>query len=67
MHRQKFNIRKPRSSPETMLNRRSLGLYCRKCQQPVKRRHAIHAGRYRSRCPVCGEILEASDSSNLGC
>lgn len=60
MHRQKFSSRKPRSSQESLLNRRASGLYCRKCQKPVKRRYAIHAGSNRSRCPVCGEILESS-------
>jgi hypothetical protein len=58
MHRQKFNVRKPRTSQESLLNRRAAGLYCRKCQQPVKRRHAVHAGSNRSRCPACGELLE---------
>jgi hypothetical protein len=56
MHRQKFNIHKPSPSPESLADRSSC-LYCPKCQRPVKRRQAIHAGRRRSRCPVCGETL----------
>jgi hypothetical protein len=58
MHRQKYDSRKPQTSQESLLNRRAGGLYCRKCRQPVKRRHALHAGSKRSRCPVCGELLE---------
>jgi hypothetical protein len=58
MHRQKYNVRKPHTSQESLRNRRAGGLYCRKCQQSVKRRHALHAGSQRSRCPVCGELLE---------
>jgi hypothetical protein len=58
MYRQKFNVRKPATSQESLLNRRAAGLYCRKCKQSVKRRHALHAGNKRSRCPTCGELLE---------
>lgn len=66
MHRQKFNVRKPRTSQEALLNRRASGLYCRNCQQPVKRRHAIHAGSKHSRCPACGELLEQRAPTEKG-
>ena len=64
MHRQKFNVRKPSISQESLLDQRASGLYCSKCQRPVKRRHALHAGSKRSRCPACGELLEQRDVPN---
>jgi hypothetical protein len=66
MHRQKFNVRKPHTSLESLHNRRSAGLYCRQCQQPVKRRQAVHAGSRRSLCPVCGEVLELRPDNGEG-
>jgi hypothetical protein len=66
MHRQKFNVRKPHASQESLLNRQAGGLYCPKCQQPVKRRHAVHAGSRRSRCPACGEMLEQQAPAENG-
>jgi hypothetical protein len=66
MHRQKFNVRKPPCSPESLLGQGAMGLYCRRCQQPVKHRHAVHAGRRRLRCPACGELLEDRAASSGG-
>ena len=64
MHRQKFDSHKPPRTQESLLNQRVAGLYCRQCQQPVKRRHALHAGCQRSRCPTCGELLESRQATN---
>lgn len=58
MQRQKHSeARHGTSSTDSVLSQQSRRLYCDKCQQAVERRHAIHAGRYRSRCPTCGELL----------
>ena len=64
MHRQKFNARKAPTSAESLLSRQAGPLYCRKCECTVKRRHAIHAGRTRSKCPACGELLELRIGGN---
>jgi NAD-dependent SIR2 family protein deacetylase len=52
------------SSTESVLGTRSRRLYCEKCQKAVDRRHAVHAGRSRSRCPVCGELLRPTQTGH---
>lgn len=62
-HRQKHNeSRHGTSSTESVLGQRSRRLYCEKCQQAVDRRQAVHAGRSRSRCPACGELLRTTQN-----
>ncbi|HEY7310351.1 MAG TPA: hypothetical protein VH643_13385 [Gemmataceae bacterium] len=50
------------SSTESILGQRSRRLYCEKCRQAVERRQAVHAGRNRSRCPACGELLRPTEN-----
>lgn len=56
MHRQKFNVHKVGSAPDSLVPRSSY-LYCEKYRKPVKRREAVRIGRSRSCCPACGEVL----------
>ena len=65
MHRQKFNVHKAGSAPDSLAPRSSC-LYCEKCRKPVKRREAVRIGRSHLCCPACGEVLRPTLADGNG-